>query len=110
MYSTLYLLVVIAFYLRYNRSQRSRLSGKPAYLKTLEQRRGVSDGLSMVLMAAALTGLMGLLGVGSGAFSFVVVLMSVGCLVVVLAPFRYLRLTHLCLLYITAAAFELLLF
>ena len=95
MYSTIYLFVMIAFYVQYNRSRRSRLAGRPAYLKTIEQYRWLSHIISATLMVAALIWLVCLLGLGSGAFGFVVILLSAGCLIVLLASVRYIRLMYL---------------
>jgi len=110
MYSTAYFLVVVAFYLAYNRSRRSRLSGKPGYLRALERHRLFSAILGTVLLFAALIWFIGQLGPGAGAFGFVVALMSAGCFVVVLAPFRYFGPIHLCSIYVLCVAVELFLF
>jgi len=100
----------MAFYLQYNRSRRSRLAGGPVYLKIIERYPWLPHIISATFLIAALVWLVGTMGFGSGAFGFVVILMSAGCLIVSLTPFRYLRLVHLCFIYLASITFEVFLF
>lgn len=111
MYSTVFLLLLMAFYLLYSRSARVKVvNNKTAVLNTLHKYRRLSLFLSMLLLSLA--GILGvyLLGVGAGIFGCIVVLMGVGSLVIILAPFRYFRMAHLFVLYMFLLVFEVFIF
>lgn len=110
MYSTIFLLLIFSFYLLYNLSKRVKVVAQHSYLKYLKKHRLFSKIVSLVLMGIACVLLVIQLGFGSGIFGFIVVLMSVGCLVVVLAPFRYLRIIHLLAVYLMFCAIETFIF
>lgn len=110
MYSTIFLLMFMAFFLLYNRSKRVKIGRKPGYLVRLEQHTLLSRLGSAGLSLASLGLLIRMLGTGSGIFGFIVILMCVGSLVVVLAPFRYLRAWQLAAVYAALLLFEIFIF
>lgn len=68
-----------------------KIIAKPAYLVYLERHVILSRITGVLAGLVALTVLISKLGVGSGLFAFGAVLMCVACLVVILAPYRYLK-------------------
>jgi len=50
------------------------------------------------------------LGIGSGIFNFILVLMGAGSLIVVLVPFRYMTIVHLLVIYLLSISLELFVF
>ncbi|HEY9561095.1 MAG TPA: hypothetical protein VIR29_09955 [Anseongella sp.] len=110
MFSTAFLLIFMGFYLQYNLSGKVKSRHKSSYLVYMEQHALLSRALGVAAAVAGLIIMVARLGVGSGLFGFVVVLMSVGCLIVALAPFRFLRWRHLAGLYLGSVCFEVLIF
>lgn len=80
------------------------------YLTYLAARRGLTNTLSIILGSLILTVLIITLGIGSGIFSFVLVLMAAGTLVVSLVPLNVFRATQVGLLYLLSVSIELFLF
>ena len=106
MFSTIFLLLFVSFYLQYNTSRRVKKRDKPAYLTYMERRVFLSGVISLIAAVLALWLLILQLGAGAGAFGFAASLMCAGGLVVTLAPFRYLKLPHIAALYLGLLMFE----
>lgn len=83
-----------------------RWPGKSQWMKWLEQRPVLSRSLAGLLVALAVWALVERDGIGAGIFSLVVIVMGIGCLVVVLFPYRYLNMFSLALIYLAALACE----
>lgn len=110
MYSTITLLVFLAFLLLYNLSKKSHWENKPAWAKRIEKDKVLSRSLSFFIMGISLLLLTFLVGIGSAIFTFLVILMAMGSLIVLLNPFQYLSAKHLVVLYVICLVFEFIIF
>lgn len=108
MYSTIFLLLLAAFALLYNLSSRIKTPpNQYRFVGYLKQRCRLSRWISLGLAIIALMGLVVQLGIGAGIFGWIVGLMSAGSLVVILAPFRLIRVPQILLLYVLIVTIEL---
>jgi len=110
MYSTILLLLICSFYLLYHLSARMKVAACLAISKYLQQQPSLSRIVSLTLMMLAAVLSICHLGIGSGIFSFILVFMSAGCLVVAIAPFRYISMIHLLAIYLLSISLELFVF
>jgi hypothetical protein len=110
MYTTIILLIFIAFLILYNTSMKSRWADKPLWADNLEKQKMLSGVISGILLVIACSLLVYDNGITSGMFSFIVILMSMGSLIVLLFPFRYLSARQTVLLFLLFAVFEQLIF
>ncbi|SEA48475.1 hypothetical protein [Pedobacter hartonius] len=110
MYTTLILLVFIAFLLFYNTSKKNNWSDKPAWARYLEARTSLSGSIIVLLLIFAYALLDYLGGPVAGIFSLIVIIMAMGSLIVLLFPFRYLSVKHILSIYLVFIVFELLIF
>ncbi len=110
MYSTAFLIVLGAFFLQYNRSGKAKFGQRPRLLAYLGRHRWGSHALSLVLTVAAMVVLITRLGVGSGVFAFVVVLMAAASLTVSLAPLRLIQVVQVMVLYGLMVSLEVVVF
>lgn len=92
MFSTICLLFFAAFILWMNTSKRIIWRDKPELLQRLAKESVRSKYISSFLMVMAASLSVYQLGLGSGLFAAVVVLMCMGSLIVLFFPFRYVRL------------------
>jgi len=110
MYTIILLLIFIAFLLLYNTSKKSSWTDKPIWAANLEQRKMLSVVISTILLLIACILLVCYNGMTSGIFSFIVMIMTIGSLIVLLFPFRYLSAKQTVLLFLLFAVFEQLIF
>ncbi|MET1053789.1 MAG: hypothetical protein ABWY16_00635 [Pedobacter sp.] len=110
MYSTVTLLVFFAFLLLFNLSKKTDWNNKPRWAKKIENNKSLSRGLSFAIMCFSVLALILAAGTGAGIFNFLLILMTVGSLVVLITPFRYLAAKHVVGLYVLCLIFELLIF
>jgi len=110
MYTTIVLLIFVAFLFLYNTSKKSKWSDKPAWASNFEHQKMLSVAISAILMLLACVLLIYDNGLVSGIFSFVVIVMAMGNIIVLLFPFRYLSITQTALLFLLFAVFEQLIF
>lgn len=110
MYTTIIFLIFIAFLFLYNTSKKSKWADKPVWASYFEQRRMLSAIISAFLMLFAGVMLVYDNGMASGIFSFMVIMMTMGCLIVLLFPFRYLSIRQVVFLFLFFVVFEQLIF
>ena len=110
MYTTIVFLIFIAFLFLYNTSRKSSWADKPEWAGYLEKRKMQSVAISTVLMLLACIMLVYDNGIVSGIFSFIAIIMAIGCLIVLLFPFRYLSIRSAILLFLLFVIFEQLIF
>jgi hypothetical protein len=110
MYTIIVLLVFVAFLLLYNLSRKTEWSDKPALVRYFEQRRILSTVASAVLVLIAGTLLVIDNNMASGLFSLIVIFMAMGCVIVLLFPFRYVSVKQMALLFVIFIVFEQLIF
>lgn len=89
-----------------NTSQRISRAALSRIAASLAARRLLSRVLGAVLFLAALVICICVYGWGSGIFAAITVLMAIGCLSVLLRPFRYISIRHLCAGYLVIAFVE----
>jgi len=110
MYSTIILLLFAAFLLLYNLSKKARWDHKPMWAIKLASQPLYSRLISFALVLSAGALLIYLNGIGAGICSLVVIIMCVGCLTVLLFPFRYLSAKYVLLIFWLFIGMETLIF
>jgi hypothetical protein len=110
MYSTIIFLLFVAFLILYNLSRKAKWDHKPLWAIKLASQPNYSRIISFTLLLIAGVMLILLNGVGSGLFALVVILMCMGCLTVLLFPFRYLSALQVLLIYGLMVSLETLIF
>jgi hypothetical protein len=110
MYTNIIFLVFIAFLFFYNTSKKNNWSDKPEWARHLANRKSQSVFLAAMILTLACGLLIYLNGTVAGIFSFIVIIMAMGSLIVLLFPFRYLSFRHVTLVYFVLIVFELLIF
>ena len=103
-------LALIGFYMLYSTSKRAKLILQYSFQKwiTKNPKNGKFSGLvllSISLMISVLS-----LGLGSGIFSFLVILMTMASLVVLISPLRFFNLSALFVIAIVCFGVEFLIF
>ncbi|WP_437920072.1 hypothetical protein [Sphingobacterium sp. LRF_L2] len=91
-----------------NTSKRVSWPEKHRLLIQLSSQPKRSKYLATLLFLVAIVLSIVVLGVGSGIFASIVMLMSVGCFVVLFFPFRYIGLIQLIIAFVVCISIELL--
>lgn len=107
MHSTIIFTLFAAFYLCYNLQPKINIAENNKVLIKLRDSKRTSYILAVLLMVVAFSASLYCWGIGSGTFAYFAVLMGVGCMIVLLAPFRYLKWRHVLLLYILSFILEI---
>lgn len=89
MTTLLFFLILSAFFLFYQTSKRAELNRSFLIEKLAQSHPGRSKIIGLVLLLVSLIGCMSYWGISSGIFAFLIVLTTVGSLVILLAPLRY---------------------
>lgn len=104
------LLTLIAFYLMYGTSKKMAAVGNLGLEKWSGEHKKPSQLASLALMIFSLGLSCFYWGIGSGTFTFFILLMTVASLVILLAPLRLLNYRFLGILFFSSILFETLLF
>lgn len=104
------LLTFMAFYLLYGTSKKMASAGELGIGKWTGEHKKIAQAASLALMILSLGLSYFLWGLGSGTFTFFILLMTVASLVILLAPLRLLNYPFLGVLFIGSILFETLLF
>ncbi|SDQ52372.1 hypothetical protein [Flagellimonas zhangzhouensis] len=104
------LLTFLAFYLSYGTSKKMAAVGNLGLEKWSGEHKKPSQLASLALMIFSLGLSCFFWGVGSGTFTFFILLMTVASLVILLAPLRLLNYRFLGILFICSILFETILF
>ncbi len=103
-------LTFMAFYLLYSTSKKMAAAGDLGLEKLCTAHKKASQWVSLVLMILSLGLSCHFWGLGSGTFTFFILLMTVASLIILLAPLRLLNHRFLGLLFSVALFFETLMF
>ncbi|MER3317849.1 MAG: hypothetical protein RIB79_06115 [Allomuricauda sp.] len=103
-------LTFIAFYLLYGTSKKMATVGKLGTEKWTGKHKKIVQLASLALMIFSLGLSCFYWGLGSGVFTFFILLMAVASLVILLAPLRLLNYRFLGILFLCSILFETLLF
>ncbi|MDF0716048.1 hypothetical protein PY092_07815 [Muricauda sp. 334s03] len=104
------LLAFIAFYLLYCSSKKMTTMGNLGFEQPIGAHRKASKYVGLALMIFSLGLSCFYWGIGSGTFTFFIILMTVASLVILLAPLRLLNYRLLGILFLCSILFETLLF
>ncbi|WP_421824329.1 hypothetical protein [Flagellimonas oceanensis] len=104
------LLTFIAFYLLYSTSKKMSAMGNLGFEHSIAEHGKATKYLSSALMILSLGLSCFYWGLGSGTFTFFIILMTVASLVILLAPLRLLNYRFLGALFLCSILFETLLF
>ena len=107
MYSIIIFTLFTAFYLCYNTSQKMSVSYQQNILLHLKRNKKLSYTISIFLFSIAFISSLYFWGIGSGAFAYFAVLMGVGCVIVLIAPFGFIKLHHGLLIFICLLILEI---
>ena len=91
MLTAIVFLSFLGFFLLYNTSKKAELSHMLFLEKWTQARSGAAKAAGLLLLSLALAGSVNYWGTGAGIFSFLVILMTIGSCVVLIAPLRYLN-------------------
>ena len=102
------LIALIGFYMLYSTSKRAKLTLQYDFQKWVieNQKNSKIIGLTLLIVSAILS--MFFLGFGAGLFSFLVVIMTIGSLVVLISPLRFFNLSTLIIIAIVCFGVEFL--
>ncbi|RIV31498.1 hypothetical protein D2V08_13690 [Flagellimonas lutimaris] len=104
------LLTFIAFYLQYNTSKKMSAVGNLGFEKWIGAHKKTSQYASLALMVLSFGLSCFYWGIGSGTFTFFILLMTIASLVILLAPLRLLNYRFLGVPFLCSILFESLLF
>jgi len=104
------LLTLIAFYLLYSTSKKMSAMGNLGFEHSVAEHKKASKYVGLALMIFSLGLSCFYWGLGSGTFTFFIILMTVASLVILLAPLRLLNYRFLGILFLCSILFETLLF
>jgi len=104
------LLTFFAFYLLYGTSKQTVSAGNLGFEKWTGAHKKASQYFSLALLILSLGLSCFYWGIGSGTFTFFILLMTIASLVILLAPLRLLNYRLLGILFLCAILFETLLF
>jgi len=107
MITTIFLLLLITFEIWYLTSKQFKQANPPAYVaKIISHTKRFRIGASLLFMVATAL-LIIKLGWASGLAAVITGLMAAGSLVVVVQPFRYVRIATLVMLYLSILLLEI---
>lgn len=104
------LLTFMAFYLLYSTSKKMSAVGSLGFEQSINEHKKTSTYIGLALMIFSLGLSCFYWGLGSGTFTFFIILMTVASLVILLAPLRLLNYRFLGVLFLCSILFETLLF
>ncbi|TDS17619.1 hypothetical protein [Sphingobacterium paludis] len=108
MFTFIILIFFAGFLCLMNTSKRISWPEKHPYLLRMSTQLGACRLVTGILFALATLLSILLLGIGSGIFSAIVMLMAVGCVCVLFFPFRYISRIGIASLFFISLLFELL--
>ncbi|WP_371743299.1 DUF3325 family protein [Pseudozobellia sp. WGM2] len=91
MWSLLTILIFVGFFLNYVASMKMKLDSFIGLYKRVGQRRGSFKMVGLTFLILALAICINQLGYGSGVFIYFILLMTLGSLIVLLAPLKLIR-------------------
>ena len=100
-------LSLLGFYMFYSTSKRAPLTHKFRFQKWLNNNVKISKYIATCIFLISLIFCIFFLGLGAGIFSFIVILMTVGSLVVLIMPLRFINLSTVLILTILSFGIEI---
>lgn len=110
MLSMVIFLVFTGFYCLYASSNRTEFQGLLRFERPLKQQKAAARAFGSALLLISLALTISSEGVGAGIFSFMVLLMTLGSLIILLAPLQWLSYRTLLPAFSLIVLFELFLF
>ncbi|MFB9051611.1 hypothetical protein ACFFVB_00840 [Formosa undariae] len=98
---------LLGFYMLYSTSKRAPLTLELGFQKKINENIKISKYSAGFLLLLSLILCVIDLGTGAGVFSFLVVLMTVGSLIVLVAPLRFIKLSTLIIITILSFGIEI---
>ncbi|OJY93301.1 MAG: hypothetical protein BGP13_16880 [Sphingobacteriales bacterium 40-81] len=92
----------------YNTSQKAKLSVKGSFEKWLQQNKHIAKPLGILLIVLSFILLPLKDGFGVGTFTAFLLLMAAACLIIMIAPFHYIRFKHIAALVMVSFLLEFL--
>lgn len=107
MFTTLIFMIFTAFYFCYNASAKVKIADTNTLFIQLRQNKRLSYGIAIFVLLFAFIASLWLWGIASGTFAYFAVLMGVGCVIVLIAPFEFLKWHHVLLIFICSLILEI---
>jgi len=95
------------FYMLYSTSKRAPLQLELKLQKQINENEKISTYCAVFLLIVSLLLCIADLGIGAGAFSFLLILMTVGSLIVLVAPLRFFKLSTIILITMLSLGIEI---
>ncbi|MFT3946934.1 MAG: hypothetical protein QM763_08180 [Agriterribacter sp.] len=85
----------LGFFMLYNTSQKAKLSAESLFEKWLQQNKSIAKipGALLIIIPFIVLPLKD--GSGAGTFTAFLLLMAAACLIIMIAPFHYIRIKHI---------------
>ncbi|MEH6657339.1 DUF3325 family protein [Leeuwenhoekiella marinoflava] len=103
-------LALLGFYMVYSTSKRAKLALEYKLQKWAKENEHIGKFLGIGLLLISLICSITALGIGAGVFSFLVIVMTSGSLVVLLSPLRFFNLPILMISIVLCFGIEIILF
>lgn len=100
----------VGFFMLYNTSRRAKLSAASIWERWLQSHPKKAKPFGGLLIIIGVAGLVTKDGIGAGLFTAAVMLMVAASYIVAIAPFYYIRLTHVAVLLLGGLFLELFIF
>ena len=110
MYTLIVLLLFTAFFLCYNLSEKGKIAAENKILWQLRRNRKLSFALAATSGLLSLVWLLYAMGTGAGSFAFIIILMCMGSLILLIAPFGYIKWPHVLIFSIALFILEKIIF
>lgn len=109
MATLLFFNVFLGFFLCYNTSKRAELNRDFVLVKIGQGLPRASNIIGILLMTVALIGSILYYGTGAGIFAFLIILMTIGSMVVLIGPLRFIGYKTVSILFLISLILELIL-
>ncbi|UNY98373.1 hypothetical protein MQE36_14960 [Zhouia spongiae] len=107
MYTIVFLMAFIGFYTLYNASEKAVLEGSFVLSRWLRANIRMSKIMGLFFLSVSCAMLMWSSGIAAGAFIAIVIWMTVGSLIVILAPLKIFRANHLAFIFLITFVVEI---
>ncbi|QDO95253.1 hypothetical protein FNB79_15150 [Formosa sediminum] len=98
---------LFGFYMLYSTSKRAPLQFELQLQKRINENDKISKYCAVFLLLVSLLICIADLGIGAGAFSFLMILMTLGSLIVLVAPLRFFKLSTIVLITMLSLGIEI---
>ena len=110
MISTILLILFLSFYVLYNTSKKVAIYPHLKIENLVQQHSKIAKLIGLVFLLITLYLMIQILGGASGTLIFFIALMTIGSIIILLAPLKYITYKNLALFFVLSICIEFLLF